>query len=529
MEHLALRTDQVSWTTPDGKKLFADLSLSFTDRRTGIVGRNGVGKTALLRLLAGEVAPTSGSVTRSGVVRYMRQMQPRQSDICVSDLFGASKALDLLKRALDGRASIEELADADWILEERLLANLRDVGLDVPLDTPLSSLSGGQQTRAALAACLADQPDFLLLDEPTNNLDREGRDALRSVLATISCRVIVVSHDSSLLEQMDAIVELTSSGHTLFSGNWFDYQAAKEAAMIRAEKELATAERHSMEVVLDAQRTRERQSRRQAAGRRSNEGGGLPAILAGRRRDRAEKTSGEKSRLAERLRSDAQRAVLEAQKKIDVFERAEIELSSTRLAKDKLVAEVTDAIVEFASAAVLRRFNLTVTGPERIALRGKNGSGKSTLLRLLSGQIPAQHGSVRVCVPVAYLDQQASLLDPSSSILDNFRRCNPEASANACHAALARFRFRGLQALQIVSTLSGGQTLLAAVACVIGHGSPIPFLLLDEPSNHLDLDAMDALAAGLRAYDGAFILASHDERFYESVGINRTIDLDKVE
>ncbi|NUB16482.1 ATP-binding cassette domain-containing protein, partial [Azospirillum brasilense] len=178
-----------------------------------------------------------------------------------------------------------------------------------------------------------------------------------------------------------------------------------------------------------------------------------------------------------------------------------------------------------AGRPVVRDLSFTITGPERVAVTGPNGSGKTTLLGLVAGHRAPWSGTVRVVAGAVMLDQRVSLLDPSETILDNFRRLNPREGENACRASLARFMFRADAALQRVSTLSGGQTLRAGLACVLGGAVPPPLLILDEPTNHLDIESIEAVEAGLRAYDGALLVVSHDEAFLDAIGLTRRLDL----
>ena len=177
---------------------------------------------------------------------------------------------------------------------------------------------------------------------------------------------------------------------------------------------------------------------------------------------------------------------------------------------------------------VIDGLSFTLTGPERVAIIGANGSGKTTLLSLITGKLAPRSGRVRVGTAFAMLDQQVSLLDPALSIRDNFLRLNPDADENACRAALARFMFRADAALQVVSTLSGGQTLRAGLACVLGGKQPSPLLILDEPTNHLDIDSIEAVEVGLCAYDGALLVVSHDEAFLDAIGITRRLNLSSL-
>lgn len=252
----------------------------------------------------------------------------------------------------------------------------------------------------------------------------------------------------------------------------------------------------------------------------------MPRILAGARKNRAENSGGANSRLAERQRGEAAAGLDAARAKIEVVDPLAVALPSTKLPSSRIVLAIDDVTAGYADGRpVISRFSLTITGPERIALTGPNGSGKSTLLALIAGTLAPWAGDVRLPVPFALFDQRVSLLDPALSIAANFLARNPGTTNNQCRAALARFRFRAAAADRITGTLSGGQMLRAGLACVLGAPAPPPFLILDEPGNHLDLDSLAAVETGLAAYDGALLVVSHDTAFLDAIGITRTIAL----
>jgi ATPase subunit of ABC transporter with duplicated ATPase domains len=522
----SITLSNLSWSTPDGLALLSDLNLTLGPERAGLVGRNGTGKTTLLKLISGELRPHSGTVTVNGTLGILRQTVQVDQRETVADLFGIAEALTLLLRADSGEADAEELANADWTLEARLAAALARLGLDVEPETRLATMSGGQSTRARLAALIFAEPDFLLLDEPTNNLDREGRTAVVDLLTNWRGGAIIVSHDRELLETMDAIVELTSLGATRYGGGWSLYRERKTLELAAARRDLADAEKRVTEIGRGAQETAERKVHKDRAGQRKRAKGDMPRILAGMRKDRSEDTSGENARLAERRRTQALEAAASARKRIEVLQPFSVVLPPTNLPASKTVLTLDAVSVGYEpDRPIIEDLSLTITGPERVAIVGPNGSGKTTVLALVTGQVRPWTGTVRVMTDFAVFDQQVSLLNPSASIRDNFRWINPTADENACRAALARFMFRADAALQVVSSLSGGQLLRAGLACVLGGPTPPALLILDEPTNHLDIDSIEAVEAGLRAYDGALLIVSHDETFLEGIAVSRRMDL----
>jgi ATPase subunit of ABC transporter with duplicated ATPase domains len=522
----SITLSNLAWSTPDQKPLFSGLDLVFGPERAGLVGRNGVGKTTLLKLVCGRLTPLAGRCAAQGRIALLEQVVQSGPEDTLADLFEAREGLALLARAEAGIATAADLAAADWTLDARITAALAEIGLDVAPAARLATLSGGQQTRARLAALAFAEPDFLLLDEPTNNLDRDGRDAVLRLLSGWRAGAIVVSHDRELLEAMDAIVELTSLGATRYGGGWSHYRERQAQERAAAAQDLANAERRVADLARSAQATQERKARKDGAGQRKAARGDQPKILLGAMKNRAEATGGEQARVAERRREQALAQAAAVRERIEIIAPLTLDLPSTGLAAQKEVLRLEGVTAgRVAGRPVIEDLSFAVAGPERVAISGPNGAGKTTLLALITGELGPWRGQVLRFTPFAMLDQRAALLDPAMSIRDNFRRLNPQSDENACRAALARFRFRADAALQRAGDLSGGQMLRAGLACALGAAAPPPLLVLDEPTNHLDLESMEALETGLRAYDGALLVVSHDERFLEAIGVTRRLEL----
>jgi ATPase subunit of ABC transporter with duplicated ATPase domains len=325
---------------------------------------------------------------------------------------------------------------------------------------------------------------------------------------------------------MDRIVELTSLGAQVYGGNYDLYAARKAEMAAAAERELAAAEQALARTDRRVQQTQERQARRDAAGRRKRAKGDAPKLLLNAQRQRAEETGARNTRLAERMRAEAERDLADAQARIERVRRLAFELPSSELPAGKLVLAFDE--VSFAwpdGTQALRNVSFRMTGAERLAVTGANGAGKTTLIRLAVGALAPTAGVVRRGVVAALLDQRAALLQDDQTLLDNFRRLNPAADANGAHAALAKFVFRNVDALKLARDLSGGERLRAALACALMAARPPQLIVLDEPTNHLDLDSIAAVEAALAAYDGALLVVSHDRDFLAAIGVGREIVL----
>ena len=524
----SISLSNLSWSTPDGTPLFTDLTFTFGPERTGLVGRNGTGKTTLLGLIAGDLAPDAGQVLRSGTVALMRQDTLERPSETIADLFGARGALDLLDKAERGLADTDNLAEADWSLPVRIETALLRCGLSAGPRIPLASLSGGQRNRAALAALVFVEPDFLLLDEPTNNLDRAGRRAVADLLRGWTGGAIIASHDRDLLEEMDAIVELSTLGVARYGGNYSTYKARKDAELNAAAHDLAHAEQTRKDAARRAQQAAERKARRDGADHRAQARNDQPRIVLGGYKGRAEASAGAGARLREARREAAEKALSAEREKVEIVQPLRMDMPRTGLPPGKTVLRLDDVTAGYSpDRPVIRDLSLTMTGPERVVIAGPNGSGKTTLVRLITGQIAPRRGTVELMVPVALLDQHVAMPDPDRTLRDNFQILNPSANEHMSHAALARFGFRAGDALRRGDGLSGGEMLRAALACALGGTPPPMLLILDEPTNHLDLDGLAALEGALDAYDGAILVISHDVAFVKSLAPDRTIRLDR--
>ena len=522
-----IELEDISWSTPDGNPLLDDISLAFGSERNGLIGRNGVGKTTLLKIIADKLMPSSGTVTRTGTLMMLWQQSGPPPTHDIAEAFGVTGDLARIARIEAGQASAGDLDKADWTLEARVMTALADAGLqDIALGRDIATLSGGQATRVALAALVFAEPDMLLLDEPTNNLDSDGRMIVADMLASWKGGAVVVSHDRGLLRRMDRIVELSGLGARVFGGDWDHYVKRRTEERNAAERRLDVAERALTQTNRDIQKASERKARHDSRGRISRVSRSHSKSAFDFKKENSEQSMSRGTNVAARKRDDATKAVAEARQDVEMVRAMRVSLPSSNTPSEKRIVTLDNVSWRaLDGTAVLSSVSLTLVGPQRVAVTGANGVGKSTLLRLAAGELVPDRGTVRHGAIITMLDQNLALLDSGETVLENFRRINPSQPENQARRMLARFLFRNQAALKPVGVLSGGERLRAALAIVLGGREAPQLLILDEPTNHLDLDSIEIIEAALAGFDGALLVASHDEDFLGNIGIERRIDL----
>jgi len=513
----------VTFAWPDGTPVFTDLDLLVGAGRSGLVGTNGSGKSTLLRLVAGELAPTSGRVAVAGRVGYLPQDITLRATQPVPEFLGIHHTLRAIRAVEAGstdQADFDAIGDA-WDLEDRASAELARLGL--PEDTlarRMGELSGGEVTQLGLARLLLDRPDVLILDEPTNNLDVAARERLYAVVDSWRGAMLVVSHDRELLERVDRIGDLRDGRVRWYGGGYSAYADQVVVEQAAAEQAVTTARAHVRRQKSDRVEAERVLAQRKRQGRAAQLSGGIPKIVSGAKKRAAENSAAAYRKVHEERLNDARDRLDQAESRLRNDREIRVDLPDTEVHRGQQVLS-TDGLVLRSGTAV----SLELNGPERVAVTGPNGSGKTTLLHTLAGRLEPRSGAVAAHVPVALLPQRLDVLDDELSVFDNVAGRAPAADPNAVRARLARFLFRGAAADRQVGVLSGGERFRATLAALL-LADPAPrLLLLDEPTNNLDFASYDALVSALAGYRGALVVASHDERFLEDVGTERTIVL----
>ncbi|MFC0266784.1 ABC-F family ATP-binding cassette domain-containing protein [Kushneria aurantia] len=511
--------EEIACVLPDGRTLFRELGEHFDTRATGLVGRNGMGKTVLARIMAGQIAPTSGHCRRSGEVHYLAQQVARPAHGSLARLIGVDTTLDALTRIEAGSTASHDfdLAGDNWDLRQRLQHALERHGLGhLDPDRPIAALSGGEAMRAALIGAELSRADFLILDEPTNHLDRESRQALIEWLGRWPYGLVVVSHDRRLLDSMTNIVELSSSGLQRYGGHHGFYAACRQQERHNALKRPENAKRERAKTEKSLQQQRERQQRRQARGQRQGKHANQAKILLDGQKERSGATAGRLQQRQQEARQKAADDVDQARQQIKSEAGIRVHDSGMSPPARSVIVSLEAVTLPFPEDAE-NSLDLRLAGQQRLGVVGPNGCGKSTLLRVLAGELQPASGQCRLPAHSAYLDQSLRQLDATRSVLDQLREVSPEAAAGELRMRLAQLDLDADRITRPGGLLSGGERLKAALACVLYAQPPAPLLLLDEPGNHLDLASLEALETMLRGYRGALVVVSHDDAFLDNL------------
>ena len=487
------------WPLLDGASLVIDAG-----ERIGLIGRNGTGKSSLMKVLAGESRPDAGEVWRKPGLRLAHvpqepQFSPGHSVFeAVAEGVGEAQVLlsayhAVVHRLAEGdSAAQDELAHLTHELEAhdawRLNQKVEEVlaRLDLPVDTLVESLSGGQKKRVALARALAGDPELLLLDEPTNHLDFAAIEWLEELLRSFSGALFFITHDRRFLDAVaNRIVELDRGLLREYKGNFSDYQAKKaeqlevEAAQNRKFDKFWKQEEAWIRKGIEARRTR-------------NEG----------RVRRLEDLR--------RVRAARREQLGQVGLQIDAGERS-----------GKIVAELENVNYAISGRTLVRDFSATILRGDKLGLLGPNGAGKTTLIKLILGELQPDSGRIKrgTNLQVAYFDQFRNVLDDSATLVDTISPGSDyvEIAGQKTHVIgyLEQFLFPPERARAKVSALSGGERNRLLLARLFAR--PANVLVLDEPTNDLDIDTLELLEQLLQDYAGTVILVSHDRAFLDNV------------
>ncbi|MFX2578841.1 ABC-F family ATP-binding cassette domain-containing protein [Enterobacter quasiroggenkampii] len=514
---------QVTCQFPTGDTLFGPLNLSLEPSLCALVGRNGSGKTRLLRLLAGLDEPATGHIERFGSHFYVAQQHVISSQTTLAELLGYNAIFAARKRIDSGDYQPDDLAllDGYWDIAERLSEAFINAKLPpFDPDKPAGELSGGERIRALLCGAFTAEADFMLLDEPTNHLDRQGRAWFYDQLSRYQGGVLVASHDRELLAQVPRILELSASGLRSYGGNYADYQAQRDAEQQAARAALEHAATERKRTRARMQKEHDDSQRRSAKTLRTVDTLNIASFERVKYKGAAKERIGTWKKQHSEQNEALNAAVNKARERVEDDNPVMFTLPGSQVPEGKQVLVLEDLVLPHVPVPPL---TWRMDGPMRVALKGPNGCGKSTLLKTILGEMAPRSGTCKVSVSCAYLDQHLSRLDLSQSVMTHLNLSHTPLEEGVLRTRLAQLQLGADKVMLPLAALSGCERLKAALACVLWRAEATQLLLLDEPTNHLDLASLQAIEAALAGFPGALLVVSHDEAFLSGLTLTHAL------
>ncbi|WP_247233703.1 ribosomal protection-like ABC-F family protein [Telluribacter sp. SYSU D00476] len=527
-----IHIQNLTYIHPNQDVLFDNIHLTLNRHdKAALIGNNGTGKSTLLRIIAGVLPHSGGVASVEAAPYYVPQLFGQYNALTVAQALRIEEPLQALKEILAGNVMEENLSllNDDWTIEERCQEALQYWQLEgLDLTQPMALLSGGQKTRVFLAGIHIHQPELVLLDEPSNHLDRAGRQLLYDFISSSTSTLLVVSHDRTLLNRLSTVLELSNRGITVYGGNYDFYQEQK-----RIESQALNEDVHSREKALRkarevARETAERQQKLDARGKKKQEKAGMPTIVMNTLRNNAEKsTSKLKNVHAEKVGAIAQE-LHELRKGLPDVDKMRFGFDPSTLHQGKVLVTAEAINYQYSEQPLWQpELSFQITSGERIALKGLNGSGKTTLIRIILGDLEPQSGTIqRADSKAVYIDQDYSLISNSFHVYEQAQRFNHTSlQEHEVKIRLARFLFSKDDWDKPCSALSGGERMRLMLCCLTISSQAPDLIILDEPTNNLDIQNIEILTAAINEYQGTLLVVSHDHSFLEQIHIGQTISL----
>lgn len=529
---MSIIVSDTSFHYPNQDNLLDHLSFSIQqNRKVALIGNNGAGKTTLLKLLAGILQPSAGSIQWSAKPYYIPQ-QLGPTNFTVAEAIGIEKEIEALEAINNG--SIDQayfdLLDNKWDIESKCRQALNYWGLNhIDLTSTIDTLSGGEKNKVYLAASMVHSNPLILMDEPTNHLDLTSRTKLYDFITNTKATLIIVSHDVTLLNLLDTTYELSEKGIKLYGGNYDFYKEQKKLE----EKSIAqqiSSEKASLRLAKKkAQEVRERQDKRSSQGGKNKSKEGVPTIVLNSLSSHSENST---AKLINK-HSDIIESKLNHLTELNLRQRKKnnlkLDLKDAQLHNGKLLIEAKRINFGYLIDKHLwtSPLNFEIRSGDRLHLKGDNGAGKSTLIKLITNELSPSIGEIkRADFSFIYIDQEFKIINSNKTILELANDFNPnKLHDNEIKTMLNRALFPQETWDNYCTNLSGGERMRLYLCCLMISNQIPDMIILDEPSNNLDLPSLEILIQTIKSYNGTILVISHDNHFINNIGITETISV----
>ncbi|PIF34701.1 ATPase subunit of ABC transporter with duplicated ATPase domains [Flavobacterium sp. 9] len=522
----------ISYKHNNKELLFDNISFTVNNHeKIALIGNNGSGKSTLLRIIAGESEPLNGELRLGSEPYYIPQIFGQYNELTIAEALRIADKLKAFKEIIEGNVTEENLniLNDDWTIEERCNNALKYWKLqDLDLTAKMNTLSGGQKTKIFLAGILIHQPELVLMDEPSNHLDAAARELLYNFIESTSSTLLIVSHDRSLLNKLNTTYELNKHDVAVYGGNYDFYAEQKQIEINALNQDLQSKEKALRKAREKERETLERQQKLDARGKKKQEKSGVARIMMNTLRNNAENSSSKlKGVHAEKIDGISQE-LRELRSSIPDIDQMKIGFDNSILHKGKVLFKANEINFKYKEQLLWKEnLNIEIISGNRIALKGANGSGKTTLIKIILGELDTQIGTVfRADNKSIYIDQDYSLIQNQLKVYDQAQYFNTSGlEEHEIKMRLNRFLFSREDWDKPCFALSGGEKMRLMLCCLTINKESPDLIILDEPTNNLDIQNIEILTKAINEYQGSLIVVSHDTYFLEQINIENFIVL----
>ncbi|KRB56795.1 ABC-F family ATP-binding cassette domain-containing protein [Flavobacterium sp. Root186] len=499
--------------------------------KIALIGNNGVGKSTLLKIIARDLQPADGLLKTDSKPYYLPQIFGQFNHLTIAEALHVEDKLNALQEILNGNVSEENLniLNDDWTIEERCNEALQYWQLqDLDWNQKLETLSGGQKTKVFLAGISIHEPELVLLDEPSNHLDISGRELLYGFIKNTSSTLIVVSHDRKLLNLLHSVYELSKHRITVYGGNYDFYAEQKQIENNALSHDIQSKEKALRKAKEKERETLERQNKLDSRGEKKQKKAGVSRIMMNTLRNNAENSTAKTKGVHAEKIGGISKDLQELRSALPDIDQMKFGFDKTNLHKGKVLFTATEINHGYENQLLWKNpLNFQIVSGQRIGLKGLNGSGKTTLIKIIMSELQPKTGTIyKVDSKTIYIDQDYSLIENQISVYEQALKFNVSGlQEHDIKMKLNKFLFSQNDWNKPCFALSGGEKMRLMLCCLTINNQAPDIIILDEPTNNLDIQNIEILTAAINEYKGTLIVVSHDVHFLEEIHIEDFIEL----
>lgn len=522
----------ISYLHANKELLFDGITFTVNNHeKIALIGNNGVGKSTLLKIISGELKTSEGAITTNAAPYYVPQIFGQFNHLTIAQALKVEDKLQAFQEILNGNVSEENLniLNDDWTIEDRCNEALQywDL-LDLKLDQKLESLSGGQKTKVFLAGISIHEPELVLLDEPSNHLDSAGRKLLYDFIKNASAALIIVSHDRKLLNLLNSVYELNRHGITVYGGNYDFYTEQKQIENNALSQDIQSKEKALRKAKEKERETLERQNKLDSRGEKKQKKAGVSRIMMNTLRNNAENSTAKTKGVHAEKIGGISKDLQDLRSALPEIDKMKFGFDKTDLHKGKILFTATNINHAFGEQQLWKNpLNIQIKSGDRIAIKGLNGSGKTTLIKMITGKLEPKTGIIyKAEAKIIYIDQDYSLIENQLTVYNQTQKFNDSGlEEHTIKMKLNKFLFSQNDWDKPCSALSGGEKMRLLLCSLTINTKGPDIIILDEPTNNLDIQNIEILTAAINEYQGTLIVVSHDDLFLEEIGIEDFVEL----